>query len=201
MKEIWKDIKGYEGLYQISNYGRVKSLDREIIDSLGRKFFRKGKILKQGKNSGGYMQITLSKGNKLSEERINRLVAIHFIPIPEHLKDIPIEKLEVGHLKKLTDDTEDKTANEVWNLAWMSKKENDNYGTLPQRKSKIQTNHPQKSKPVLQIDPITNEVITEFPSCHEAARQLGKRNASSICGCCLQKISYNSAYGYIWRYK
>ena len=126
------------------------------------------------------------------------MVALHFIPIPERLKNIPIEKLDVGHLKKLPDGTEDKTANEVWNLAWMSKSENQNYGTHNERIRKTLLNREDCSKPVLQIDKYTNEVIAEFPSASEVQRQFGFLH-SQISLCCNGKNK--QAYGYIWRYK
>lgn len=203
-KEIWKDINGYEG-YQISNWGRVKSLN----------YKRTGKeqIMLPFKKKG-YLYINLSKNKKKVGCRINRLVALTFIPIPEHLKDIPIEKLDVGHLKPLPDGTEDKTANEVWNLAWMSKSENHKYGTIGQRisiskkgykcseetkevLSQKNRNNTKASKPVLQIDKETNEVIAEFPSTREIKRQFGYDN-SHISACCRGKLK--SSYGYIWKY-
>ena len=137
MEEIWKDIKGYEGLYQVSNLGRVKSLGRIIIRTDGKKKNIKERILKPRLNSNGYLCVGFSNNAKVKPQYVHRLVAQTFIPIPEHLKDIPIEKLEVGHLKTMPNGLEDKTANEVWNLAWMSKSENSKYGTLPQRKSEI----------------------------------------------------------------
>lgn len=106
MEEIWKDIgeiKGidYTGLYQVSNYGQVRSLDR--YDNLGR--FVKGRILKpkiykvKKYPNKIYLKVDLSKNNIAIHFSIHRLEAIFFeLPIPEHLKDIPIEELEVDHI-------------------------------------------------------------------------------------------------------
>lgn len=70
MKEFWKDIEGYEGIYQVSNLGRVKRVTT-------------GRILKSGKNIGGYLYVNLCKQRVVSNKRIHRLVAQAFIPNPE----------------------------------------------------------------------------------------------------------------------
>lgn len=103
MNEIWKDIDGYEGLYQVSNLGRVKSSKHDII-------------LKTYSNRG-YHQVQLSKNNIKSNKTIHRLVAQAFIPNPDN-------KPQVNHID------EDKTNNKVSNLEWVTAKENSNHGTL-----------------------------------------------------------------------
>lgn len=112
MNEEWKDIKGYEGLYQVSNFGRVKS-------------FQTGSdyILNQVKDWDGYMQLQLYKNNKPTTCKIHRLVANAFIPNPEN-------KPQVNHID------EDKTNNMVSNLEWATAKENCNHGTHNERISK-----------------------------------------------------------------
>lgn len=132
MEEEWKDVRFVKGIdfserYQISNIGRFKSLNYRNTG--------KTKILNLSVDDNGYFFVVLQKNKKRKQISIHRLVALTFIPIPEHLKDIPIEKLDVGHLKTLPNGLEDKTANEVWNLAWMTRKENMNYGTLSKRRS------------------------------------------------------------------
>ena len=104
-KEIWKDIKNYEGLYQVSNLGRVKSLK-----------FGKEKILKAFIGPFGYLIVSLSKNGKLHTYNVHRLVAEAFIPNPLGLSD-------VNHI------SEDKTDCSTTNLEWMSHKDNCNYGT------------------------------------------------------------------------
>lgn len=107
MEEIWKDIADYEIYYQISNFGRVKNK-------------KTGLILKQNKNRGGYLQIILSvKGNRKTF-RVHRLVANAFI---EKVKG----KEDVNHKD------EDKENNHYTNLEWLTKKENNNYGTHNER--------------------------------------------------------------------
>lgn len=105
MKEKWKDIKGYEGSYQISNLGRVKSLK-----------YGKEKILKNNNTSGEYSLIYLSKNSKVSSYRIHRLVASAFIPNPNNLP-------QVNHKD------ENKHNNNYKNLEWCSVSYNINYGS------------------------------------------------------------------------
>ena len=121
MEEIWEDIVGYEGLYQVSNLGRVKSLDR--IDASGHR--RKGKILKPKINHGGYVQINLYNNSIRKTVSVHRIVAIAFIP-----NDDIENKTEVNHLNEV------KTDNRVENLQWCSPKENVNHGTCIERRAK-----------------------------------------------------------------
>lgn len=113
MIEVWKDIRGYEGEYQVSNLGRVRSLDRiEIItDSLGRQYKRvlKGKLLSPNDNGSGYLTVQL--GRKGGRHYIHRLVAEHFV-------DNPLSLPEINHIDN---DTKNNTAD---NLEWVTRKQN-----------------------------------------------------------------------------
>lgn len=93
-EEIWKDIPEYEGLYQISSLGRVKSLSRRKVDTWNRNRLIKEKILKQSKNRDGYLQVTLSKNNKSKTITIHVLVAIAF---KGHVRNNK-KRLEVDHI-------------------------------------------------------------------------------------------------------
>lgn len=130
-EEIWKDIKGYEGLYQISSVGRVKRIDKEIIVKTPHKgtFVKiwKGRILKPGK--GMYFMIDLCKNNKVKRKLIHRLVAETFIPNPEN-------KPQVNHIDG------NKYNNKVSNLEWVSISENAIHayrklGRIPPRNASI----------------------------------------------------------------
>ena len=112
MNEIWKDIEGYEGLYQISNYGRVKSLRFNHTDNNPR--ILKNVIVK------GYCCVNLYKDKKMKMLKVHRLVAQAFIPNPNNL---PV----INHID------EDKTNNFVGNLEWCSVEYNSRYGTARQR--------------------------------------------------------------------
>lgn len=103
MEEIYKDVKGFEGFYQVSNLGNVFSI-------------KKNKILKPTILDNGYLQVDLYKNTEHKKNNIHRLVAIAFIPNPYNLP-------QVNHKD------EDKTNNNVWNLEWCTCKENINHGT------------------------------------------------------------------------
>lgn len=112
MIEEWRPIEGYEGLYEVSNTGQVRSLDR--YDE--RNCFREGRILKLYTRKGGYLFVQLHLNGKGKNYLVHRLVAIAFIPNPDNLP-------EVNHLD------EDKTNNRVENLEFCDRKYNINYGT------------------------------------------------------------------------
>lgn len=112
MDEVWLDISGYEGIYQISNLGRVKSLERVVVGGNGGKRFLAEKILKVGSDRYGYQQIQLSNGGVRKCHRIHVLVASHFLG-----NDDP-EKIEVHHKDH------DKKNCHVSNLEWVTKSHN-----------------------------------------------------------------------------
>lgn len=110
-KEIWRSVLGYEGLYEVSNFGRIKSLDRYIPQRNNSRALRKGKILSQSVIKGGYLRVPLAK-NKIHEMcLVHRIVAKAFIPNPQNFK-------EVNHIDG------NKQNNCVNNLEWCSRSEN-----------------------------------------------------------------------------
>lgn len=86
--EIWKEIKGYEGLYEVSNLGRVRSVDRTVLYKNGQTHIHKGKLLVPGVGKTGYMQVCLCKNGEMKHPLIHRLVAETFIPNPDNLPQI-----------------------------------------------------------------------------------------------------------------
>lgn len=125
MKEIWKDIKGFEGIFQISNLGNVKSLARYVGDYRGKRL-KKERILKPCDNGYGYLVLKVNTNNGKGKPKvfyIHRLVAEHFIPNP-------LNKKYVNHLDF------NKYNNVFTNLEWCSQKENVNYSIERMEKPK-----------------------------------------------------------------
>lgn len=113
MIEIWEDIENYEGYYQVSNLGRVKSLSRSWYNWHGNLQTKKENYLKGLVDSDGYLNVSLSKNNITAKAKIHRLVAMAFIPNPEN-------KLQVNHKKGIKSD------NRVSEIEWVTGKENVN---------------------------------------------------------------------------
>ena len=129
MKEIWKDVKGYEGMYCVSNFGRVKSFKR-----------KKAMILKPFYNMDGYLNVELRDSKSRKTISVHRLVAIAFVPNP-------LNKPQVNHIDEV------KTNNNISNLEWVTQKENMNHGTRIERVTK------KLSIPVTGINLKTKEIV------------------------------------------
>ena len=189
MKEIWKDIKEYEGIYQISNLGRVRRLKKWCGNVYKSKWIDDIKILTPTDNGNGYKIISLNKNRKRKNKYIHRLVAEAFIPNPDNLP-------EVNHI-------DNNKSNNVWtNLEWCTRSYNVKYSfdkgfhvapkNMLGRKGK---NHP-ISKSVKQYD-LEGNFIKEYGSAHIASQETNVCYASiKKCRCKKQK----TAGGYIWTY-
>ena len=153
MKEMWRNIKNYEGLYQVSNLGRVKSLK-----------FGKERMLKAGRDGWGYLFVILCKDGVQKHFKVHRLVAEAFIPNPEN-------KPCIDHLNT------DKTDNRVENLRWCTCQENQNN---PLTKEKRKGNQ-YRAKPIVGINKETGEEV-RFDSAIEAQMVFGISHGS-ICHC------------------
>lgn len=185
--EIWKDVPGYSGLYQVSNTGRVKSNER--IDS--NKHLVRERILKQSNRGNGYNVVVLcSKGQKMFA--VHRLVAIAFIPNPNGLP-------QINHKNEI------KTDNRVENLEWCTAKQNANHGT---RKSRISETRKcskrckedveRRKRPIVQYD-LSGNFIRRYDSISDAKIENGLRVNNGSLNACL-KGEQKTAYGYIWKY-
>lgn len=178
MVEIWRDIKDYEGLYQVSNLGRVRSVDR-YVNNNGGVVFLKGKIIQPSFNENGYLIVCLHKNNEGKMCRVHRLVAMAFpdlVDWTEDAKGKPFDELEVNHKDQ------NKTNNNINNLEWCTSQYNCEYS---------------KSKPILQY---TKDMVfvAEYKSLHEASRETSI-NVGNIGAVLKGKRRY--AGGYIWKYK
>lgn len=176
MQEIWKDVPGYEGLYKVSNYGRVKSMYFNAKKTLGYNIKLNPKIIKQGIDRHGYLFIRLYCGNRIKRFSIHRLVAILFVPNPNNLS-------EVNHID------ENPKNNHADNLEWCTHKYNMNYGTKIKRQAqKIQIK-------VSQYDTKGNYIKT-YESIKQASEETGvDKTGISQCSRGLLKTSG----GYIWK--
>lgn len=177
MNEIWKDIEGYEGLYQVSNLGRVRSLERFNVNS--GVYQNRVRVLKQSHNRRGYKTVTLIKRKARKTVTVHRLVAKAFLENPKMLP-------QVNHKD------ENKENNAVGNLEWCDNRYNYSYGTRVERVTK------KLQKPILQFDENGN-FINEFSGLRDAQRALNLTSSGSISECCNGKRA--TAFGYIWRYK
>lgn len=110
--ENWKNIVGYEGLYQVSDQGRVKSLDRVVVRSDGKVMNYKSRIMKPAIDKKGYKRVALSKENKLSTYKVHRLVAQHFLGNSELIVD------HIDH---------DRSNNNLSNLRYVNARENSSH--------------------------------------------------------------------------
>lgn len=169
--EIWKEIEGYENLYQISNHGRVKSLNYRHTG--------KEKIRKPTKRKDGYLKVVLFKQGKRKNYQVHRLVAQAFI---DNSNNLP----EINHRDEV------KTNNCASNLEWCTNYYNINYGTRNQRVAESNTNNPNTSKQVLCV-----ETGKTYPSTHQVQRELGF-NQGHISSTCNGKR--NTCGGFHWRY-
>lgn len=174
--EKWKDIDGYEGLYQISNLGRVRRLPTEVINSFGvRRFFEGGGILNPT-NSQGYLIVDLSRDGFRKHYLIHRLVAQAFLENPNNL---PF----VNHKD------ENKSNNIVDNLEWCTPQYNTNYGTSIERRSnshrgkKHKFSHHKKQWKAVSKYSKDGEFICTYPSMTIAAAETGNKvqNISNAC--------------------
>jgi len=171
LKEIWKDIAGYEGLYQVSNLGRIKSLNNT------------DKILNSNIKQSGYIGCALSKNGIVKHYRVHRLVAEAFIPNTKN-------KPQVNHING------DKTDNNVNNLEWCTARENINHSFRAGLSKGRRDAQNVLSKKIRQYS-LDGVFIKEWESAMQIQRELGFNN-SAISACCLNK--HKQAYGYIWRH-
>lgn len=201
MKEIWKDIQGYEGYYQVSNLGRVKSLKRKVYGIRPYPITKKEKILSQSKTGRDrdYLFVSLSRDKITKHINVHRLVAKAFIPNPNNYPC-------VNHINEF-----EKWNNSIENLEWCTYKYNNNYGTCIERrvqhtdynKKVLNTNYKlagiksgiARSKKVYQFT-LKLELVKVWGSSQEC--KINGFSQSCVNACCLNKRKTHK--GFIWRY-
>ena len=177
MSEEWRDVVGYEGLYQVSNQGRVKSLERKIPHWRGGERTVKERILKPSDDCRGYLRVDLRDGSKRKHFKVHRLVCQAFHDNPEN-------KLDVNHIN------ENKTDNRACNLEWSTRKENCNHGTRNVRMAIA------KSRPIAQYT-LNGKLLKVWSSAKEVGSQTGF-SRGNICKAA--NGNYKTAYGFRWEY-
>ena len=179
MSEVWKTIEGFEGRYEVSNIGRIRS----FMTNTGA-IRERPLILCQKIDKYGYLVVGLNKNGKKNFRAVHRLVALAFIP-------------NTGNLPQINHKNEDKQDNRVENLEWCTVSYNNNYGTHSKRISNSMKNNPKISRAVLQCDK-DGSIVNEYPSTHEAARANGYTKCG-IVACIHGKM--NTYKGFYWKYK
>lgn len=176
MKEIWKDIEGWDGLYQVSNLGRVKSLPRLRVSI--HPYITKEKILRPRVygDTREYLSVTLCNNNHRKQVPIHRLVAIAFIPNPHGYN-------EVNHINEIKGD------NRSCNLEWCSRSYNVNYG----RRIEKQRTH--LIRKVAQYD-LNGNLLNVYNSFYDAAKAVGG-NSANISH--VVKGDNKTHKGFIWK--
>jgi len=164
MKEIYKTIEGYEGYYQISNFGNIKSLQRLIKRNNGTDMILVEKVLKSNSNGVGYQIINLRKEGKRKSYLIHRLVAEEFLNNPEGLS-------QVNHIDK------DSTNNRLDNLEWCTAKYNIKHS---------------KDKTLYQYT-LSGELVNEWESASTACEVSGF-TAPNITNVCNGKLKHHKGY-------
>lgn len=179
MQEIWKDIEDYEGLYQVSDVGRVRSLDRYVHHSCGGKAKLKGIIKRLTPDKDGYLLVGLSgNGEKPTAGKVHRLVAISFIENPEN-------KPTINHKDG------DKSNNHKDNVEWATRSENTRHA-IDSKLLKLEM-------PIIQLS-LRGDFINEYKSLTNACDRTGA-NKSTVSMVCNNRRGRVTANGYKWIYK
>jgi hypothetical protein len=183
--EKWVDIEGFEGFYQVSDLGRVRSVDRVVVGRFG-DYKAKGRVLAQKDNGYGYLRVVLAKNGRMSNKYVHRLVASTFIGNPLNLE-------EVNHKD------ENKSNNKADNLEWCTSSYNINYGE--RSKKAVETKNRRKSigaeRAVLKLSK-NGDVLEEYKSVKSAAQKNGVFRAN-INKCC--NGQYSQTGGFMWKFK
>lgn len=182
MIEEWRPVVGWEGLYEVSSLGRVRSVKRVVVCKDGKAYCRKERMMSLRKNAFGYLRVKLSKDGNSKLFMTHRLVAGAFVPNTENL---PF----VNHKDEV------KSNNRYDNLEWCTRLYNTRYGTNIERIRKSHINNKKLSKSVSKCN-LSGIVLETYPSMSEAARQ-NYLSEAKISLCCQKKRKTHG--GYKWK--
>lgn len=182
--EVWKSVPGYEGFYEASNYGRVRSIFRRFRNKAGRLCDFHSQIIKVIITKSGYCSVSLSKEGNTRSHRLHKVVLESFCVRP-------FGKEQINHKD------ENKHNNCLTNLEFCTAKYNSNYGTKIERFRRKNTNNPKHSKSILQYTP-EGKLVAEYPSIKEAWRMTGVDTRSISCAC---NGHHLTSCGYVWLFK
>ena len=190
MEEIWKDIECYEGIYQVSNLGRVRSLDRYYTkphprNGVPTKYFKRGSIITNHTLRNGYTNVMLKFEGGKKNFMVHRLVAKAFVPGY-------FEGADVNHKDC------NRQNNHADNLEWMSRRDNLMYNN-DKNASAMEKIHRSQRKPIIQMT-MDGDFIREWPSIHAAHLALGL-DSNSLSGACHQHYGTKTCGGYRWKFK
>lgn len=191
--EIWKDIKGYDGIYQVSDKGNVKSLGRyiEVVDKAQKRIYTKlirERIIKQFYDNHGYKTVSLRNRGETKRFRVHALVANAFIEKNESNKNLCVNHKDGN-----------KANNDICNLEWCTYKENSRHAIdneLLSRSTILKT--AEKNKIPVDMLTLDGRYIKTFDGISDAYRYFGKKYSGGIVSVC--KGDRNKCLGYKWRY-
>ena len=161
--ETWKQVKGYEGIYEVSNTGVVRSVNYLVFGKNGVKRIQKGRVLKLNKSEKGYIQVTLSKNLKRFNTGVHRLVAISFI-------ENPYNKQQVNHIDG------NKENNHISNLEWVTNQENQ----VHSYKNKLSRNNYGESHHMAKLKNIDVFNVIDRINNGETMSKIAKENKMSV---------------------
>lgn len=182
MEEVWRPVVGFEGLYEVSNFGNVK----------------RAKSLKWQITKFGYARVSLWDKGVQRWQMVHRLVAEAFLPNPENLPQV--NHKDENKLNNFVYVNPDGSVDpERSNLEWCSAQYNNTYGSRIEKSRQTFISRKCTCKRVRMLS-LDNHVLREFDSITEAGKSVGCRSIGNISSCCDNKYRHKTAYGYRWEW-
>lgn len=193
--EIWRDVVGYEGYYQVSNHGNVRALPRTVERRNNTDLSLRGRICSKTLSDKGYYTVGLCKNNKMLHFYVHRLVAFAFLPNPNNLNEVNhIDENPINNFVFVNSDGS--VDLQKSNLEWCTHRYNMNHGTVKRRISDKLLNREDHSIPVSQYTS-DGDLVAEYLSMTEAARLNDYSESGISAVCCGKRRTYK---GFIWKY-